>query len=218
MEAIAVIFDMDGVIIDSHSVAYNLLCATANAFGCPVAVDEVKSWGSLSSRQFWKKVKDDYGLPQDLSELMKSYDQDKENQMYKDMAPIKGVVQFLKQLQKNKIQTALATSATMKRMQAVMDLFELHPYFEAVVCDEEVTKSKPDPQIFLLASQKLSVKPNRCIVIEDSENGKVAAKSAGMKCIGFKGLPHVNENMDGCEMIITDFDDLKIDHFIQLLA
>nr|WP_090111440.1 HAD hydrolase-like protein [Cohnella sp. OV330] len=95
MEAIAVIFDMDGVIIDSHSVAYHLLCATANVFGCPIAVDEIKSWGSLSARQFWKKVKDDYGLPHDLSELIKSYDQDKEIQMYKDMAPIEGVVQFI---------------------------------------------------------------------------------------------------------------------------
>jgi phosphoglycolate phosphatase-like HAD superfamily hydrolase len=70
----AVIFDMDGVIIDSHSVARGLLCKCANQFGCQLTPEEVSAWGSLSSRQFWQRVKDQFGLVEELSVLISSYD------------------------------------------------------------------------------------------------------------------------------------------------
>jgi len=82
----AVIFDMDGVIIDSHSVAYQLLCATANQFGCNLTIEEIKTWGSLSSRQFWHRVKEEYNLPHELSELISSYDINKEIERYKEIS------------------------------------------------------------------------------------------------------------------------------------
>lgn len=203
---------MDGVIIDSHSVAYQLLCETANKFGCNLTTEEIKKWGSLSSRQFWKRVKDKCGLPHDISVLMNSYDEDREIELYNGMDPISGVRNFLQELKVNQMKTALATSASKKRMNAVIDLFGLHSFFDEFVCDEEVLASKPDPQIFLLASQKLSVEPDECVVVEDSENGKIAAKRAGMWCVGFKGLPHVEENLEGSDMIFQSFHDLKLEN------
>ena len=208
----AVIFDMDGVIIDSHSVAYELLCDAANKFGCNLTVDEIKKWGSLSSRQFWKRVKDEYGLPHDISTLVNSYDEDREIELYNRMNPIPGAKDFLKELKRNKIKTALATSASKKRMNAVIRLFDMHLLFDEFVCDEEVLASKPEPQIFLLASKKLAVSPSECVVVEDSENGKIAAKRAGMWCVGFKGLPHVEENMVGSDMIFNCFGELKVEY------
>ncbi|KRE45359.1 HAD family hydrolase [Paenibacillus sp. Soil522] len=206
----AVIFDMDGVIIDSHSVAYQLLCETANTFGCNLTIKEIKTWGSLSSRQFWTKVKEQYNLPHDISFLIKSYNQDREIELYKSMEPIPGVKEFLYDIKSNQVKTALATSASKKRMDAVIHLFELNTLFDVIVCDEEVVASKPDPQIFLLASQKLAIEPAECLVIEDSENGKIAAKKAGMKCLGFKGLSHVKENMEGSDMLFFNFNELNI--------
>lgn len=211
----AVIFDMDGVIIDSHSVAYQLLCETANTFGCNLTIKEIKSWGSLSSRQFWTKVKEQYNLPHDISLLMKSYNQDREIELYKFIEPVPGVKEFLYKLKSNRVKTALATSATKKRMEAVINLFRLHTLFDIVVCDEEVAASKPDPQIFVLASQKLAVEPTECLVIEDSENGKLAAKKAGMKCLGFKGLSHVEENMEGSDMLFLSFNELDIKELLK---
>ncbi|KRF06802.1 hypothetical protein ASG89_18290 [Paenibacillus sp. Soil766] len=206
----AVIFDMDGVIIDSHSVAYQLLCETANTFGCNLTSKEIKTWGSLSSRQFWTKVKEQYNLPHDISLLINSYNQDREIELYKSMKPIPGVKEFLYDIKSNQVKTALATSASKKRMDAVIHLFELHTLIDEIVCDEEVAASKPDPQIFLLASQKLAIEPAECLVIEDSENGKIAAKKAGMKCLGFKGLSHVKENMEGSDMLFFNFNELNI--------
>lgn len=213
----AFIFDMDGVIIDSHSVAYQLLCETANKFGCSLTIQEIKTWGSLSARQFWKRVKDQYGLTDDISVLISSYDEEREISLYCGMEPVPGVRDFLQDLKINNIKTALATSASRKRMNAVIDLFGLRSLFDELVCDEEVSASKPDPQIFLLASQKLSVGPTKCVVVEDSENGKIATKRAGMRCLGFKGLQHVKENMEGSDMIFYSFYDLRIENLTKLL-
>lgn len=197
-------------------VAYQLLCEAANKYGCNLTIEEIKKWGSLSSRQFWIRVKEEHNLPHNISVLIDSYDQDREIELYKGMDPIQGVRELLLEFKKNQIKTALATSASKKRMNAVIDIFQLHLLFDEVVCDEEVLASKPDPQIFLLASQKISVEPADCVVIEDSENGKIAAKKAGMRCIGFKGLPHVQENLEGSDIIIYDFNDLKVKKLIEL--
>ncbi|MCR8630295.1 HAD family hydrolase [Paenibacillus radicis (ex Xue et al. 2023)] len=205
-----IIFDMDGVIIDSHSVAYQLLCETANTFGCNLTIEEIKTWGSLSSTQFWTKVKEQFILPHEISLLIKSYNQDREIELYKFMEPVPGVKEFLYDIKRNQVKTALATSASKKRMDAVINLFGLHTLFDVIVCDEDVVASKPDPQIFLLASEKLAVEPVECLVIEDSENGKIAAKKANMKCLGFKGLSHVKENMDGSDLLFFSFNELNI--------
>lgn len=210
----AFLFDMDGVIIDSHSVAYQLLSEAAQMYGCSVTAQEIKSWGSLSSRQFWTIVKERYRLPHDTSTLIASYNQDREIELYSSMQPIPGVRQFLEECKENGLKTALATSASRKRMDAVLDLFGLLDLFDATVCDEEVAASKPDPHIFILASEKLHVRPAECIVIEDSYNGWVAAKKAGMKCLGYKGLSHVNENMEGSDQLFNHFHELSV---IQLL-
>ncbi|MBP1989814.1 HAD family hydrolase [Paenibacillus eucommiae] len=209
----AVIFDMDGVLIDSHSVALHLLCDTANSYGCNLTPEEIHSWGSLSSRQFWTKVKEEHQLPQEVHELIKSYNVDQEIIKYEEIGLIPGVKDLLKAIKESGIKTALATSASKKRMQAVIEMFGLSSYFDQCVCDNEVNQSKPDPEIFLLAANKLKVSPQLCVVIEDSRNGLLSAKAAGMICIAYKGLIHVKEDMTGADMEITSFMQIQIDDF-----
>ncbi|MFC3769098.1 HAD-IA family hydrolase [Paenibacillus sp. GCM10012303] len=211
----AFLFDMDGVIIDSNSVAYELLSEAARSYDCSITADEIKSWGSLSSRQFWSIVKERYNLPHDLSTLIGSYNQDREIELYASMQPVPGVLPFLLECKEHGMKTALATSASRKRMDAVLDLFGLRDLFDVTVCDEEVAASKPDPQIFLLASDKLQINPRECIVIEDSRNGWLAAKQAGMKCLGFKGLSHVDEDMTGADLQFHQFQELSVEGLVR---
>lgn len=206
----AVIFDMDGVIIDSHSAAYELLRDAAYSFGCRLTIEEIKSWGSLSSRQFWQIVKDKFDLSVPIDELISSYKVDQEIQMYKQIGMITGVLDLLQMLKRNEIKIALATSASKKRMNAVLEMFQLRSYFDACICDEDVKHSKPDPEIFLAAAKQLTIEPRHCTVIEDSNNGLKAAHSAAMKCIGFKGLSHVRENMERADWIIHAFHEINI--------
>ncbi len=106
----------------------------------------------------------------------------------------------------NKIPTALATSASRRRMNAVLNLYNLQDKFPVKLCAEDVKESKPNPTIFLLAAQRLNVNPRQCVVIEDSTRGLIAAKRAGMLCVGYKGLPHVQQDMTQADLIVTDFN------------
>lgn len=205
----AVIFDMDGVIINSHSAAYQLLAEAANKIGCRVTAEEIKTWGSLSSRQFWNKVKNEYDLPYGIPFLIQSYDREKEIELYKKMEPIPGVVFLLNTLRSRGIRTALATSASKKRMSAVLEIFELTDKFEVCICDEDVKRSKPDPEIFIRAAEELNILQENCTVIEDSENGITAAKRAGMKSIGYDGLEIIDEDLSEADHIVSDIKDIK---------
>ncbi len=206
---LGVIFDMDGVIIDSHSVACELLVEAVKSVGAVYTVDEIKSWGSLSSRQFWSRVKKEAGLLQEVEQLSLLYDADKEISMYSELGPVDGVVQLLQFFKDNGIRTALATSASRYRMNATLSALDLSSYFDATVCDEEVLASKPSPEIFQVAAKKLSLRPESCVVIEDSKNGLEAATAAGMSCIGYTGSPHISEDMSNAHLSSSCFHEIK---------
>jgi len=94
----------------------------------------------------------------------------------------KGVKQMLNSLRENGYKVALASSS--KNAETVLRLLEIKGFFDAVVDGTMIIKSKPDPEIFLLAASKVGVYPNECIVFEDAEAGVEAAIAAGMKCVG----------------------------------
>lgn len=93
-----------------------------------------------------------------------------------------GVVALIQTLSTN-YRLALTTSSTYAEAYAIIDLLQLHDYFEVVVTSGDVRKGKPDPEPYLLTSEKLGVTSQECLVIEDSENGVKSAKAAGMKCV-----------------------------------
>jgi len=181
----AVIFDMDGVIIDSQSIADKLLAQTAAKFGVKLSQEELHKLHGISFPAFWEYVKETYHLPKSAEYYGKHYDVEEEIRMYKDLLPIKGIPELIKDLKKHEIKLALASSASRYRIQKVLALFHLHDTFEATISYQDVKHAKPDPEIFLNAASKLKVKPEECIVIEDAINGLEAATRAGMKCVLF---------------------------------
>jgi HAD superfamily hydrolase (TIGR01509 family) len=162
-------------------------------------------------------VKVQFGLAVELQALINSYDVEQEIEMYREIGMIPGVLELLAGLRSRGLKTALATSASRHRMQSVIEMFDLAILFDAVVCDEDVKLSKPDPEIFITAAEKLDVMPENCVVIEDSRNGLIAAKKAGMFCIGFKGLPHVTEDVEEADEIIGSFDGMSRNKILRLL-
>ena len=83
---------------------------------------------------------------------------------------------------------------------------------------EEVKKGKPDPEIFLTTANKLNVPPSKCIVIEDAANGVLAAKSAGMKCIGLQNPGSGNQDLSKADLVINNFNELDLDSLEKLLG
>jgi len=216
MSPTAVIFDMDGVIIDSHGIAQELLIATAKKWGAALTPDELKSFGALSSRQFWALVKQKCNLPESVDFYVGQYDDREEVSRYSEIGAVDGVIALLESLHAVGVPVGLATSAGRYRTSAVLDMFDLWRYFKAVVCDEDVAGAKPDPEIYLLAAEQLGVPPSRCVVIEDSENGLKAARSAGMRCIGYSGSPYTDEDLSGADLVVDDFKQISAEDILNV--
>ena len=118
--------------------------------------------------------------------------------------------QLLQALVNLKLPVALATSSRKKKMRLVLEEVELMKYFNVLVSGEEVKRGKPEPEIFLLTARKLAVEPSKCLVVEDSLSGILAAKAAGMKCIAVTNT-HDAADLSPADLVIHDFSELTIE-------
>ncbi|PLR75968.1 phosphatase [Bacillus sp. V3-13] len=200
MRSFAVIFDMDGVIVDSEPVFKTLNKELFQKLNI-IVPDVVQSQfiGGSANRK-WALIKQFCNVTQPLDELIK-YQKDffnsKEVRFDEILSP--GVRPLLETLKREGVPAALASSSDRDRINNVIDQCDLHGFFQFVVSGEEFNESKPNPEIFLHTAAKLGMEPRKCIVIEDSLNGLTAADRAGMKKIGIK---HKQIPMD---LSIADF-------------
>lgn len=183
----AVIFDLDGVIVDTahyHYVAWQKL---AKELGITFTEKENEKLKGVSRMRSLEIILELGGIS--LSDEKKEELATKKNSWFVDYIEaikpeeiFKGVKQMLNSLRENGYKVALASSS--KNAETVLHLLEIKGFFDAVVDGTMIIKSKPDPEIFLLAASKVGVNPNECVVFEDAEAGVEAAIAAGMKCVG----------------------------------
>ncbi|MGE0589009.1 MAG: HAD-IA family hydrolase, partial [Cyclobacteriaceae bacterium] len=114
-----------------------------------------------------------------------------------------GVISLLQSLREKKTKIALASSS--KNAKTVIDKLEIRDWFEVIVDGTMITHSKPDPEIFLLAAERLGLEPKDCIVVEDAEAGVEAAKSAGMKCIGIGSVAQLGK----ADVVVNQIQELN---------
>ncbi len=120
-----------------------------------------------------------------------------------------GLEDFLKELEKNSIPIAIATSARRTYTNFILDGLNIRHYFQKVVTSEDVTRGKPDPEIYLLAAKELGASPQNCIVFEDSLSGIKSGKAAGMKVIAIT-TTHKREELSSADKIIDSFSELSL--------
>jgi beta-phosphoglucomutase-like phosphatase (HAD superfamily) len=113
---------------------------------------------------------------------------------------------------------AVASSNSMPEIMRVTDAFQIRQYFHALIAGTECARSKPEPDIFLKAAESLKVSPEECLVIEDSANGILAAKRAGMKSIGFANPNFGSQNLSNATRVVTHFDQVTTDLCDEIFA
>ena len=211
-----VIFDMDGVIVDTepvHKYAYDQHFKELNI---EVSEEMYSTFTGNSTRNVFQKIKSHYNLKHEVEDLIlrKRFLFNEAFDTKPDLDLITGVLDLIKRLNAKNIQLILASSASNSTIDRVFNRFDLDQYFTHKVSGEDFPQSKPHPAIFLHAAS-LSIAPkDNCIVIEDSTNGIIAANAAGIKCVGYKSLNSKHQDLSLADWVVSDFDHIDIDNLV----
>lgn len=208
-----VIFDMDGVIVDTepvHSYAYFQHFAELNI---DVSKDMFTSFMGNSTRNTFQKLKELFPIEGEVEDLIQRkrtlFNDAFDNK--EDLYLIEGVEKLIQDLHKNGMQLILASSAAKVTIERVFRRFNLHQYFTHIVSGEDFPNSKPHPAIFEYAAS-LSIAPKEnCIVIEDSTNGIRAAKAAGIFCVGYNSENSKLQDLSLADVVVNHLDELSFE-------
>lgn len=180
----AVIFDLDGTIVDSFYIWEKIDIEFFNKRGMPVPTDYFEKINSMSFLETATFTKNEYNLKETIEEIMQEW-YDKAVYEYANNIKLKaGVKDYINLLKQNNIKIALATASPRDFYEPVLKNNNIYHYFDAFVSGNEVSRSKEFPDIYLLAAKKINIEPSRCLVFEDIFKGIKGAKSAGMTAYG----------------------------------
>jgi beta-phosphoglucomutase family hydrolase len=213
----AVIFDMDGVVVDNITYHFDAWRQFAARYGRGLSDDELTHY--VNGRVAREVL--EYLFRKELTaEEVHHYTEEKEG-MYRDLyrphlKPTEGLLPFLETLRTSDVPTAVATSAPYSNIDFTLGGTGTRPCFREIVDARHVKRGKPDPEIYLQAADRLGMPPARCIVIEDALLGVQAGLGAGMKVIGIT-TTHTAAELSNTHLVINDFRGLSLPVLRQLV-
>lgn len=213
-----VIFDMDGVIVDTEPLHYIAYHKHFNHLDIDVPHELYASFTGLSTKNTYQRLIENFGLTHSVEELIQAK-RDFFNDLFdtkEDLELLPGVYNLIKNLHASGIQLVLASSASKVTIKRVFDRFGLHQYFTHTVSGEDFPQSKPNPAIFLKAAELSGTPVSECIVIEDSANGIKAANAAGIYCVAYKSENTAPQDLSLANIVIDHFDELDPEKVKQL--
>jgi HAD superfamily hydrolase (TIGR01509 family) len=216
----ALIFDMDGVIIDSEPLYQKANKNTFDKLGISISEEEYNGFVGTNGFYMWSTLKDKYKLNHSVEELIQMENDgfiEYLNQIENHQS-IDGINELILDLDKNKIIMAIASSSIKRSINAVIDRLRLRKYFKEIVSGEDIKNGKPAPDIFLKASTLINTPPEECLVIEDSRNGVLATKSAGMKCIGYQNLNSGRQDLNQADYITSNLSELTYERLLTIFG
>jgi HAD superfamily hydrolase (TIGR01509 family) len=204
---------MDGVIVDTepvHSYAYFQHFAELNI---EVSKEMFTSFMGNSTRNTFQKLKDLFPIDGEVEDLIQRkrtlFNDAFDNK--EDLVLLEGVEKLITDLHQNGIQLIVASSASKVTIDRVFKRFNLHQYFSYIVSGEDFPNSKPHPAIFEYAASLSVASKENCVVIEDSTNGVIAAKAAGIFCIGYNSIHSKLQDLARADVVINHFNELSFE-------
>ncbi len=220
----AVLFDMDGVIVNTeplHRKAYHLMFEDVN-----INVTEAlyTSFTGQSTRAICETLVEHFNLPIGPQTLI-GLKRDHFKYLFENddaLALLPGVLDLIKDYYDRGLTLVLASSASMENINNIFERFDLNPYFVAKLSGADLKASKPHPEIFEKAAYVSGYNRHECMVIEDSTNGIRAAKDAGIFCVGYDSLHSEDQDYTLADLVVSDFKDIAypkiVKHFNTLVA
>lgn len=195
----AVIFDFDGLMVESESIAYQVWCEVLGPYGKELTEEIYRNLigrEPLGSVEYLIEVLD---LPLEPRELLETYWSQRTERVCRDIAPAPGLLDLLQTLRERGLKLAVASNSPSNYVHAVLEAIDLTDMFSCIRCREDVTRGKPAPDVYLAAAACLEVDPERCLALEDSPLGLQAALNAGMRCIVVPNENLVGEDFSGAQ-------------------
>lgn len=204
----AALFDLDGVLIDSEGVYYEFWDNVDKMF--PTGIPDFAAYIKGSTL---RRIMDYFPDPDVRERIVEMLEEQERSMRY---VIFDGVVPFLEDLKARHVPCAIVTSSNEDKMHK---LFAQNPgfsdYFKVVITDRQVTKSKPDPQGYLLAARQLDCDPENCYVFEDSFSGLEAGRRSGAKVIALSTTNTSDRLLDKADIVISSFKQLSVEQLLK---
>tara|TARA_B100000768_G_C11284595_1_gene381383 strand:- start:8845 stop:9504 length:660 start_codon:yes stop_codon:yes gene_type:complete len=209
----AVLFDMDGVIVDTEPLHHKAYKMMFDDVGIEVSDAMYRSFTGQSTRGICEFLCNHFELTLEPIVLEKGKRAHFTKLFFEDpdLQLLEGVEDLIKNYHANGLTLVLASSASMFTINNVMKRFNLDPYFKDKLSGADLKASKPHPEIFIKASKAAGVSNSECFVIEDSTNGIIAAKEADIFCVAYKSVHSKDQDYTRADMLISDYQDICFD-------
>lgn len=207
----AVIFDMDGVIVDSEPVHYEAHNKLLKSYGQTLSKEDIIKYVGLPTREVYKDIKEKFNLPYEVNELVK-----KKREIFASIAAEKVELmphskELIGFLRENGYKLAVASSGFKTQIYTFLQKFELADKFITVVSADDVAMAKPHPEIYLEAARRLGLKSSECLAIEDSDKGIESAKQAGMRVIAVPNAHTKQQDLSKADLIVSNLGDITLE-------
>lgn len=203
------IFDWDGVVIDSSAYHEESWERLAEEEGRTLPEDHFKRGFGMKNQKIIPEILGWTQEPEEVRRLAA-----RKEQLYREIVeekgiePLPGVLHWLNELRAASVPRAIASSTERLNITLMLDMLGLEDCFATIVSGEDVSRSKPDPQTFLLAARRLGAEPRRCVVFEDAHVGVQAARAAGMRVVGVAST-HAADSLRDADRVVDRLDELS---------
>ena len=211
----AVIFDMDGVLVDSQPYHFKADIDTMAEYGVIKDQKFYEAFAGTLTDNRMRTLRDMFGLDVPAEELIEKREKMILDIMAnEDIKPVSGIPELLRSIKALGLKTAVASSSGIELIKLVLDRLGIAVYFDSITSGNDVKRGKPSPDIFLLAAERIGAEPSECLVVEDSENGVRAAKAAGMTALGYVNPTSGYQCLDMADVVTDDFRKVDINDFM----
>jgi beta-phosphoglucomutase len=217
----AVIWDVDGTLVDTAELHFQAWCALAQEIDKPFTRADFAGTFGWRNPEIIPKLFGAHYTPDEVDALGKRKEDLYRQQAKKGVDLLPGARALVEGLSRQGVRQAIGSSAPRENVELILDLTGLRKHIAAAVAMEDTRLGKPNPEVFLLAARRLGVAPARCVVFEDAPVGVQAAKAGGMKAIGVTFVGHHPAEklaLAGADRIVVSLEQVGVENILEMLA
>ncbi|MFC2059943.1 HAD family hydrolase [Chloroflexota bacterium] len=215
-KAVAVIWDMDGVIADTAPYHFEAWQEVFQKRGVKFTRDDFRHVFGQRNDTIIRNTLGEAASKEGIDNIAGEKERNYRQRVRQNIKPLPGAIELIKSLIQHEFKIALVSSSPMENVRLITEELGIYDCFQYIVTGRDVAEGKPSPQGFLLAAQRLGISPDRCIVIEDAVAGVAAAKQAGMCCLAVTNT-HPRTSLVEADLIVDTLEAVSVGDLEQLL-